>query len=37
MQRMSVDFPAPDGPIRPTTCPGLTVKVTLRRALSPVL
>ena len=36
MQRIRVDLPAPDGPIRPRTCPAGTVKLTFISALSPV-
>jgi len=37
MQRISVDLPAPDGPISPTTWPLGTSKDTSLSAVSPVL
>src|SRR5918996_663085 len=37
MQRIRVDLPAPEGPMRPTTWPAPTSKETPRSARSPVL
>src|SRR5688572_10835452 len=35
-QRMSVDLPAPEGPISPTNCPSCSVRLTSFNARSPV-